>query len=177
MGGKKSREKGDRAERKVVEAFKKAGLKAQRIPLSGSAGGEFTGDVWVGLGIRPYTDGLTLEVKSRKSPTPWKQLTTWLAENDGLVLCEDRKPPLVLLRLEDLTYLMGLMGDKLNVRGPKTVVNTSPGDQGPGVGSVGIMPEAADGFPGRGYDGGRPGWDHVSAVKSLCEHFNEMRGD
>jgi hypothetical protein len=48
-GGRRSRDKGNRAERALVHLLQAAGFAAERIPLSGSAGGRFTGDITVPL--------------------------------------------------------------------------------------------------------------------------------
>lgn len=44
-GGRRSRDKGNRAERAVVRFLQDRGFAAERIPLSGSAGGKFAGDI------------------------------------------------------------------------------------------------------------------------------------
>jgi hypothetical protein len=44
-GGKGSREKGNRTERAIVRALQDHGLGAERVPLSGSAGGSYLGDL------------------------------------------------------------------------------------------------------------------------------------
>ena len=44
MGGKSSRDKGLRVEREIVNALRELGVDAERVPLSGSAGGSFSGD-------------------------------------------------------------------------------------------------------------------------------------
>ncbi len=46
-GGKASRRKGDRFERECVALFQTHGIAAERVPLSGAAGGSFSGDVTV----------------------------------------------------------------------------------------------------------------------------------
>jgi Holliday junction resolvase len=48
-GGKASREKGNRAERALVAVLRAAGFAAERVPLSGAAGGRYCGDVSVPL--------------------------------------------------------------------------------------------------------------------------------
>jgi Holliday junction resolvase len=49
MSGRRSRDKGNRAERHLVHLLQGAGFAAERIPLSGAAGGRFSGDVSVPL--------------------------------------------------------------------------------------------------------------------------------
>jgi Holliday junction resolvase len=48
-GGKRSRDKGNRVERAIVKALQNHGLGAERVPLSGAAGGSYLGDITVPL--------------------------------------------------------------------------------------------------------------------------------
>jgi len=116
--GKKSRDKGYRTEAALVQRLRAAGIPAERVPLSGGAGGSFAGDVrlWAPIGIVcGLCDGrgqvgfpwheceecrgtglglskLTAESKARREG--WKTLRKWLGENDCLVLKADRAEPL-----------------------------------------------------------------------------------
>ena len=97
--GKASRDKGARTERQIVNSLQEAGLGAERIPLSGAAGGSFKGDVTVPvLGI-----DRKLEVKCRASG--FRQIYDWKAEHYGLVIKADRKQPLIVLSLDDFARL------------------------------------------------------------------------
>lgn len=99
MGGRASKAKGSRIERECVNLLQEAGLAAERVPLSGSVGGKYAGDISVPvLGI-----DRTLEVKCRASG--WKQTYAWLADNYGLVIRADRAEPLIVLRLKDFAEL------------------------------------------------------------------------
>ena len=70
------------------------GLAGERVPLSGSAGGSFGGDVTVpGQGR-----DLRGEVKCRGNG--FVRLYDWLGNNDFLVLRADRKPLLVVVPLD-----------------------------------------------------------------------------
>jgi Holliday junction resolvase len=90
-GGRRSRQKGDRTERTVVRLLQEAGFAAERMPLSGSAGGSFTGDLTVPvLGI-----DRRVEVKCRG--TGFAQLYRWLTGADLLIVKRDRDEPLVVL--------------------------------------------------------------------------------
>ena len=44
MSGRRSRSKGARTERSIVNALKASGIAAVRVPLSGAVGGRFAGD-------------------------------------------------------------------------------------------------------------------------------------
>jgi len=90
-GGRKSRDKGNRAERAFVRALQDKGFPAERVPLSGAAGGSYAGDVRVPiLGV-----DRTVEVKVRARG--FSQLYDWLEGRDVLVVRADRRAPLVIL--------------------------------------------------------------------------------
>jgi hypothetical protein len=95
MSGRRSRDKGNRTERQLVNFLQGQGFAAERVPLSGSAGGSFKGDVSmpiVGIDRR-------VEVKCRADG--FRELYGWLDDNFALVLKADRKETLVVLRLRD----------------------------------------------------------------------------
>jgi hypothetical protein len=92
-GGRSSRQKGNRAERALVRALQDKGFAAERVPLSGSAGGSYSGDLSLPLlGI-----DRVVEVKVRARG--FEQLYDWLSDRDLLVVRADRKEPLVVVRL------------------------------------------------------------------------------
>jgi len=91
MGGAASRNKGSRAEREIVQRLVAAGFAAQRVPLSGAAGGQFGGDVVATV----KGERLLLEVKVRG--TGFRQLYDWLESADALIVRADRKQPLVVV--------------------------------------------------------------------------------
>lgn len=89
--GRAPRRKGAHAEREFARL-----VGGRRVPLSGSAGGDFGGDVeWPGVGRG--------EVKRRKDG--FKQLYTWLDGKDFLALRADRKEWLVVMTLDKLLDL------------------------------------------------------------------------
>ena len=92
---RKSKDKGYRIEREIVELHKAIGIEAKRVPLSGAMGcygREFAGDVDI-----PISSDLTLkaEVKARANGSGFTTLERWLADNDCLFLRRDRAQPLV----------------------------------------------------------------------------------
>jgi hypothetical protein len=91
-GGRRPRRKGNERERNLVRILQAAGFAATRVPLSGSVGGRFRGDVSTPLLGRD----LTVEVKARKR---FAQLYDWIDGADVLVLQGDREQPLVVVRL------------------------------------------------------------------------------
>jgi hypothetical protein len=93
QGGRRSRDKGNRAERAIVKFLQDRGFAAERVPLSGSAGGSYCGDLTIPL---LHVDRVA-EVKVRA--TGFGQLYTWLVGRDLLIVRADRKEPLVVLPL------------------------------------------------------------------------------
>jgi Holliday junction resolvase len=92
-GGRRSRDKGNRAERAVVKFLQDHGLAAERVPLSGSAGGRYVGDLTVPvLGV-----DRVVEVKARAKG--FVEMYRWLVNRDILIVRADRKEPLVVLPL------------------------------------------------------------------------------
>jgi Holliday junction resolvase len=92
-GGRKSRDKGDRLERAIVKLFQDHGFGAERVPLSRSAGGSYSGDLSVPLLGRD----LTVECKARANG--FVQFYSWLEDRDVLIVKADRKDALVILPL------------------------------------------------------------------------------
>jgi len=84
-----SRSKGLRKERELVKRLVDAGIEAERVPLSGAAGGSYTGDVR----IEAATGELTAELKARANGDGFRTLEGWLGNNDCLVLWRDRAAP------------------------------------------------------------------------------------
>jgi hypothetical protein len=93
MSGRRSRSKGARTERSIVNALQVSGIAAVRVPLSGAAGGRFAGDIVLPLLGRD----LRIEVKARADG--FRELYSWLTERDLLIVKADRQEPLVIVRL------------------------------------------------------------------------------
>jgi Holliday junction resolvase len=95
MSGRRSRNKGVRTERSIVNALQANGIAAVRVPLSGAAaaGDRFTGDIVLPLMGRD----LCVEVKARADG--FRELYCWLNQRDVLIVKADRQEPLVILRL------------------------------------------------------------------------------
>jgi len=93
-GGKASRQKGNRAERAIVKFLQAQGFAAERVPLSGSAGGSYLGDLTVPvIGV-----DRVVEVKCRADG--FRELYRWLIDRDMLIVRADRSEPLVVLPLK-----------------------------------------------------------------------------
>ena len=54
MSGRRSRDKGARVERAIVNALQAGGFAAERVPLSGAAGGRYSGDIVLPLSGRDH---------------------------------------------------------------------------------------------------------------------------
>jgi Holliday junction resolvase len=94
-GGRASREKGNRTERAIVRLLQGHGFASERVPLSGSMRGRFSGDVTVPLlGV-----DRRVEVKCRGDG--FRELYRWLGNGaDFLIIKRDRDEPLVVIRLK-----------------------------------------------------------------------------
>jgi Holliday junction resolvase len=83
----RSKEKGDRFERQVVERFNQIpGVEARRtgLPIQASRPQETPGDV---VAVIPsFPEGIRVECKSRSDNEGWKQLVKWLEGVDVLAL-------------------------------------------------------------------------------------------
>jgi len=90
MPGRSAKRKGYRVEREIVALHLDMGLEAERVPLSGAAGGSYTGDLVIAKSWRG-------EVKARKGGAGFKVIEGWLGDNDLLFLRRDRAEPLVVL--------------------------------------------------------------------------------
>jgi hypothetical protein len=93
-GGRASRDKGNRAERAIVKFLQDRGFAAERVPLSGSAGGSYLGDLTVPV----LNVDRVVEVKVRANG--FRELYRWLDERDILIVRADRSEPLVVLPLK-----------------------------------------------------------------------------
>jgi Holliday junction resolvase len=91
-GGRAPRRKGVRAERALASFLQAAGLRAQRVPLSGAVRG-YPGDIVVPvLGVDRVVE---VKVRSAGFQTFYK----WLEGRDLLIIKADRSPPLVVVPL------------------------------------------------------------------------------
>ena len=97
--GMKSKRKGNRVEREIVNLLKEAGIHAERVPLSGQVGGSFAGDTLI--------EGIyRAEVKARASGSGFTTIERWKGDNDILFLKRDRQSPLVVVDLSLFTVLL-----------------------------------------------------------------------
>ena len=105
-GGRASRDKGNRAERAIVKFLQERGFAAERVPLSGSAGGSYLGDLTVPV----LNIDRVVEVKCRADG--FRELYKWLEARDLLIVRADRKEPLVVLPLKLAAEIAAKAGDQ-----------------------------------------------------------------
>ena len=103
--GKFSRDKGARVEREFVHMLNDAGVICTKVPLSGAAGGAYSGDLDIHL-TSGHKTHLRAEVKCRKDGTGWKTLVKWIGQNDYLFLKQARTDPLVVMPWERFIDLL-----------------------------------------------------------------------
>jgi hypothetical protein len=89
MTGVPHRCKGNRVERELVAYPRDRGCAADRVPLSGSCGGRFAGDVTVPLLCVDRSIDATIHGSYG-----------WLAGRDFLIVRADRREPLVIVPLK-----------------------------------------------------------------------------
>jgi Holliday junction resolvase len=77
-----------------VKFFQDRGFAAERVPLSGSAGGSYLGDLTVPI----LNVDRVVEVKCRADG--FRELYRWLIDRDILIVRADRSEPLVILPLK-----------------------------------------------------------------------------
>ncbi|MDI2103930.1 hypothetical protein [Bradyrhizobium sp. Mp64] len=115
-GGRASRQKGNRAERAIVRFLQDRGFAAERVPLSGSAGGSYLGDLTVPvIGI-----DRVVEVKCRADG--FRELYRWLIDRDILIVRADRSEPLVILPLK-LAAEIASAADKNKLRIERVIID------------------------------------------------------
>jgi Holliday junction resolvase len=102
-----SRNKGSRIEREIVAKHHEANIQAERVPLSGAAGGSFSGDVEVTVAGRLYR----AEVKARAGGTGFKTLEGWLGDNDLLFLRRNNAQPIVTMTWDSYIELIQRVSD------------------------------------------------------------------
>ena len=99
MSRRRSRDKGALVERAIVHALQASGFAAERVPLSGAAGGRYSGDI-----VLPGRN-LCLEAKARANG--FRELYGWLDGRDVLIVKADRQNPLVIVRLSLAVEIVG----------------------------------------------------------------------
>ena len=99
-GGRASRDKDDRTERAIVRLLQEHGLAGERVPLSGAARGRFGGNISV-----PVL-GRDLRGEAKCRGNGFCEIYKRLAGRDFLVVRADRKPLLVIAKLDLATEII-----------------------------------------------------------------------
>lgn len=92
--GRYSRDKGARGERFLVHLLQERGYAAERVPLSGAAGGSYGGDISVPI------LGVDRRLEAKWRANGFRELYGWLAGNYALIVKADRQKPLLVMPLE-----------------------------------------------------------------------------
>ena len=98
-----SKQKGTRIENLIVKKHNDAGFPCERVPLSGSIGGKYSGDIVIGGIDSPIFRG---EVKARKNGAGFAVIERWLEGNDIIYLKRDRVDPFVAMNWDTYQKLM-----------------------------------------------------------------------
>lgn len=96
-----SKRKGSGFEREIVQHLKARGFAAERVPLSGGAGGSYTGDIAVV--IHGAIRKLECKIRTRE----FSRLYGYLGNNFAVVVRDKRTPPLVIMDLDRWLELIG----------------------------------------------------------------------
>lgn len=105
----KAKNKGRRGEHFMVDMHTGIGIPSERVPLSGSLGGKYSGDVAI---PNVHNAILRCEVKSRKSSNGFAVVRNWLSNSDILFIKEDRQTPLVVMPWETYAKLIRVFYDE-----------------------------------------------------------------
>ncbi len=97
--GMKSRRKGAGFERECVNFLQEQGIAAERVPLSGAAGGSYCDD------LTAPVRGEDQRFECKRRASGFKTLYGWLGGSYGLIVRDDNCPPLVVMRLADFARL------------------------------------------------------------------------
>lgn len=95
-GGKRSPDKGHRAELEIVRRHDVLGVRAERVPLSGAVAFRGARDVDV-YAFGPDSAPLVAEVKARGDGRGFALLERWMSDADLLFLRRDRADPIVVM--------------------------------------------------------------------------------
>jgi hypothetical protein len=98
-GGRRSRQKGDRAERGLVKLLQLAGVAAERTPLSGAVRSTRFGG---GYDVSIPLFGRELKSEVKHHANGFARLYKWLAPVDILIVRADHSEPLAVMPLKFL---------------------------------------------------------------------------
>ena len=98
-GGRAPKAKGSRFEREAVRILAEHGFAAEKVPLSGSAGGKWSGDISVPI------DGIDRPIEAKVRNGGFRRIYAWLAGRFAVIAKADRQEALITLRLADFAEI------------------------------------------------------------------------
>jgi len=100
----KSKRRGYAVEVWLRDKHTEYGIPCERVPLSGSMGGKYCGDLAI-----PNVDSreFTIESKARRNGAGFAVIEKWMKNKDILILKRNNQDPLVILPFELYLKLMG----------------------------------------------------------------------
>ena len=99
----KSKIRGYNHEISIRDKHAAAGIGCERVPLSGSMGGKYTGDLCVpSIEHREFI----LECKARKNGSGFKVIEDWIEDADILFMRRNNQEDLVVMRMDLYMKLM-----------------------------------------------------------------------
>lgn len=99
MGGRAAKRKGGSFEREIVARLQSLGISAEKIPLSGAAGGSFDHDI--SCPVR----GIDRKLEAKRRARAFGTIYGMLGQNYAVVIRDDRTPILIVMRLDDWAEL------------------------------------------------------------------------
>ena len=100
----KSKKRGYAVEKWLEKMHNDNGILCERVPLSGSIGGKYSGDLCIPSVANAE---FRAESKARKGGAGFQTLERWMGSNDILFLKRNHQAPLVVLNMELYLKLMG----------------------------------------------------------------------
>lgn len=110
-----SKVRGYQVEKWLERKHKENGIDCERVPLSGSMGGKYSGDLAI-----PNVErrAFVCESKARRDGTGFKVIEGWLEEKDILFIKRNNQNPMIVLSWETYLKLMKVYMDNEQSRNP-----------------------------------------------------------
>lgn len=106
----KAKKRGYQVEIQIRDKHHEQGIPCERVPLSGSMGGKYTGDLVIPNVEVPE---FVIECKARRNGEGFKVLEDWMEGKDLLFIKRNNKDPMVVMPLSIYFELMrAYYGDK-----------------------------------------------------------------
>ena len=92
-----NKKRGYQVEKWLEEKHNDFGIPCERVPLSGSIGGKYSGDLCIPSVANSV---FRCESKARKGGTGFQTIERWMGDNDVLFLKRNHQAPLVVVSME-----------------------------------------------------------------------------